>query len=308
MTSARVVVVGSCNIDLVARVATLPQPGETVLARSFATVVGGKGANQAIAAGRAGASCAIVGAVGDDAYAEGIRATLREAAVDVGGLRTVAGPSGTALIFVDDAAENSIVVISGANSTLTTLAAGDLKIIDQADAVLFQLEIPIEIIVAAATRAHGLRVLNAAPARPLPDELLEVIDLLVVNEAEATAIVRASRPGEDLRAALLRLVPRVAVTIGADGVVYADRDGAHLEVAAPKVRAVDTTAAGDTFTGVLATVLAERRPTREALELACAAASLCVETAGASTSIPSRPAIDARWAATYGRSAVPDAR
>ncbi len=307
MTTARVAVVGSCNIDLVARCAALPRPGETVLARSFTTIVGGKGANQAIAAGRAGARCAIVGAVGDDAYGEQIRSTLREANVDVGGLRTVAGPSGTALIFVDDAGENSIVVVSGANSTLTTLGEDDRRIIDEADALLFQLEIPIEIIVAAATRAHGLRVLNAAPARPLPNELLDVIDLLVVNEAEGTAIVPASRAGEDLRAALLRLVPRVAITIGADGVLYADRDGAHLEVAAPKVTAVDTTGAGDTFTGLLATALAERRPTREALELACAAASLCVETAGASTSIPSRPAIDARWAATYGPSAVPNA-
>ena len=307
MTTARVAVVGSCNIDLVARCAALPRPGETVLARSFMTIVGGKGANQAIAAGRAGARCAIVGAVGDDAYGEQIRSTLREANVDVGGLRTVAGPSGTALIFVDDAGENSIVVVSGANSTLTTLGEDDRRIIDEADALLFQLEIPIEIIVAAATRAHGLRVLNAAPARPLPNELLDVIDLLVVNEAEGTAIVPASRAGEDLRAALLRLVPRVAITIGADGVLYADRDGAHLEVAAPKVTAVDTTGAGDTFTGLLATALAERRPTREALELACAAASLCVETAGASTSIPSRPAIDARWAATYGPSAVPNA-
>ena len=307
MTTARVAVVGSCNIDLVARCAALPRPGETVLARSFTTIVGGKGANQAIAAGRAGARCAIVGAVGDDAYGEEIRSTLREANVDVGGLRTVAGPSGTALIFVDDAGENSIVVVSGANSTLTTLGEDDRRIIDEADALLFQLEIPIEIVVAAATRAHGLRVLNAAPARPLPNELLDVIDLLVVNEAEGTAIVPASRAGEDLRAALLRLVPRVAITIGADGVLYADRDGAHLEVAAPKVTAVDTTGAGDTFTGLLATALAERRPTREALELACAAASLCVETAGASTSIPSRPAIDARWAATYGPSAVPNA-
>src|SRR5439155_73659 len=109
-----------------------------------------------------------------------------------------------------------------------------------------------ETVVAAATRAHGLRVLNAAPARPLPQELLDAIDLLVVNETEATAIVPASRPGAGLRAALLRVVPRVAITIGADGVLYADRDGAHLEVAAPKVTAVDTTAAGHTFTGVLA--------------------------------------------------------
>ena len=307
MTQARVAVVGSCNIDLVARGAALPRPGETVMARSLATIVGGKGSNQAIAAARAGARCAIIAAVGDDVYADAIRATLREAGVDTSALRTVPGPSGTALIVVDDDGQNSIVVIPGANAALG-ITEPDTAVIGEADAVLFQLEVPIETVVAAATRAVGLRVLNAAPARPLPPELLDAIDLLVVNETEATAIVPASRPGAGLRAALLRVVPRVAITIGADGVLYADRDGAHLEVAAPKVTAVDTTAAGDTFTGVLATALAERRPTREALELACAAASLCVETAGASTSIPMRSAIDARWAATYAPSAASRAR
>ncbi len=305
MTAARVAVVGSCNIDLVARSATLPRPGETVLARSFATIVGGKGANQAIAAARAGAQTAIVGAVGDDAYGEDIRGTLREAGVDLRGLRTVAGPSGTALIFVDDAGENSIVVVSGANGTLTTLSATDLAIIDGADALLFQLEIPIEIIATAAARSKGLRVLNAAPARPLSRELLAAIDLLVVNETEARVLAAAGAGADVLLSGLLSLVPRVAMTLGAEGVRYADREGARYLVATPKVTAVDTTAAGDTFTGVLATALAERRSTREALELACAAASLCVETAGASTSIPSRPAIDARWAATYAPSAAP---
>jgi ribokinase len=224
---------------------------------------------------------------------------LRDAGVDTTALRTVPGPSGTALIVVDDRGENTIVVIPAANAALTALTDADTEVIAQADAVLFQLEIPIETVLAAATRARGLRVLNASPARPLPPQLLKVVDLLVVNETEATAIVPASRPGEELRAALLRLVPRVALTIGARGVLYSDRQGVRLEVAPPKVTAVDTTAAGDTFTGVLATALAERRPTREALELACAAASLCVETVGASASIPMRSAIDARWAATY---------
>jgi ribokinase len=272
-----------------------------VLARSLATIVGGKGANQAIAVGRAGARCAIVAAVGDDVYGEPIAKTLRDARVDTSALRTVPGPSGTALIVVDDRGENTIVVIPAANAALT-LTDDDTEVIAQADAVLFQLEIPIETVLAAATRARGLRVLNASPARLLPPELLKVVDLLVVNETEATAIVPGSRPGEELRAALLRLVPRVALTIGARGVLYSDRQGVRLEVAPPKVTAVDTTAAGDTFTGVLATALAERRPTREALELACAAASLCVETVGASASIPMRSAIDARWAATYSAS------
>src|SRR5437870_574345 len=165
------------------------------MARSLATIVGGKGSNQAIAAARAGARCAIIAAVGDDVYADAIRATLREAGVDTSALRTVPGPSGTALIVVDDDGQNSIVVIPGANAALTTLTEADYAVISAADAVLFQLEVPIETVVAAATRAHGLRVLNAAPARPLPHELLDAIDLLVVNETEATAIVPASRPG-----------------------------------------------------------------------------------------------------------------
>ena len=308
MTPPSVAVVGSCNIDLVARSATLPRPGETVLARSFATIVGGKGANQAIAAARAGAHTAIIGAVGEDAYSDKIRATLHEAGVDLRGLRTVAGPSGTALICVDDAGENSIVVVSGANATLTTVSATDLAIVDAADALLFQLEIPTEIIAAAAARSKGLRVLNAAPARPLSRELLAAIDLLVVNETEARVLAAAGAGADVLLSGLLSLVPRVALTLGAEGVRYADREGARYLVATPKVTAVDTTAAGDTFTGVLATALAERRPTREALELACAAASLSVETVGASSSIPSRSAIDARWAATYAPSAARPAR
>lgn len=308
MSTARIAVVGSCNIDLVARCATLPRPGETVLARSYTSVVGGKGANQAIAAARAGGRTAIVGAVGDDAHGDEIRATLREAGVDVAGLRTVAGPSGTALIFVDDAGENSIVVVSGANGTLTTLTEADLATVDFADVLLFQLEIPIEIVAAAATRSKGLRVLNAAPARPVSRDLLAAIDLLVVNEAEARTLAAAGAGTDVLLSGLLSLVPRVAMTLGAEGVQYADRDGARYLVATPKVTAIDTTAAGDTFTGVLATALAERRSTREALELACAAASLSVETAGASTSIPNRPAIDTRWNATYGARAATNAR
>ena len=299
MTVGRVAVVGSCNMDLVARCAVLPRPGETVLASSYTTIVGGKGANQAIAAGRAGAYCAIVGAVGDDAAGDQIRKTLRDAGVDVSGLRTIPGPSGTALIVVDDAGENSIVVVPGANGTLTELAAHDLDVLDRADAVLFQLEIPIEIIAPAAARSHGLRVLNAAPARALPRELLAAIDLLVVNETEARALAPRESGAAGLLRELVDFVPRVALTLGADGVRYADREGSEYVVVAPKVTAVDTTAAGDTFTGVLATALAERRSTREALELACAAASLCVETVGASTAIPTRAAIDARWAAAY---------
>lgn len=300
MTIARVTVVGSCNVDLVARCATLPRAGETVAARSLTTVVGGKGANQAIAAARAGARTSMVGAVGDDANAALIRETLREAGVSTRGIRAVPGPSGTALIAVDDAGENSIVIVAGANGALVALEGGDLETVSDADVMLFQLEVPVSITCEAAQRARGLRVLNAAPAGVLPPELLADVDLLVVNETEAEALSPGSSRDPGLRG-LVDLVPRVALTVGAEGVRYADRDGIRLRVRAPKVIAVDTTAAGDTFTGMLATALGERREIREALELACAAASLCVETLGASSSIPDRAATLARWSSAYPR-------
>lgn len=296
--TARVVVVGSCNIDLVARTASLPRAGETVVGSSLATIVGGKGANQAITAARGGASCSMVGAVGDDPYAAVITETLRASGVDTRGLRTLSGPSGTALIVVDEAGENTIVVVGGANAGLISLTDADTTTVDGADALLLQLEVPLAVSRDAAARSRGLRVLNAAPARSLPTDFLRLIDLLVVNEGEARTLA-ATRSGDSV-AALLDLVPRVAITLGARGARYADRDGLRLSVAAPKVTAVDTTAAGDTFAGMLAVGLAERRPVQEALELACAAASLCVETIGASTSIPFRIATDARWAAAYG--------
>ncbi|GAC1689725.1 MAG: ribokinase [Gemmatimonadaceae bacterium] len=295
--TGRVAVVGSCNIDLVARTATLPRPGETVLASSYAAIAGGKGLNQAIAAARAGAECSIVAAVGDDANADVIRSVLRAAGVDVRRLRTVEGPSGTALIVVDDVGENSIVVIGGANRSLTALTESDRTMVAAADALLLQLEIPLEMVIAAATCSRGLRILNAAPMGPLPQTLLDAVDLLLVNEVEAAALAGKNT---DVVAALLQRVPRVAVTRGAAGVSYGDRDGVRLEVPAPRVTAVDTTAAGDTFTGVLVAVLVEGRAIQQSLELACAAASLCVEAAGASGSIPQRQAIDVRWVATYG--------
>jgi ribokinase len=217
----------------------------------------------------------------------------------------VSGPSGTAFIVVDDSGDNSIVVVPGANGRLTSLSPAQREIIAAADVLILQLEIPLDTVIAAAQAARGLRVLNAAPARALPAELIRVIDLLVVNEEEA-ATVAGGRPDTGRGAArLLDLVPRVAITLGPEGVEYHDRDGAHHRVAAPRAHAVDSTAAGDTFVGVLAATLGERLPTAHALELACAAASLAVETVGASSSIPDRASIDARWQHAYGKARMP---
>jgi ribokinase len=300
-----VVVVGSCNVDLVARAERLPRPGETVLARELVVIPGGKGSNQAIAAARAGARSSIIGAVGDDGHAAVIRGALDGAGVDTTELRTVSGPSGIALIVVDDTGGNSIVVVPGANGRLTSLSPTQLEIIGAADVLLLQLEIPVDTVSAAARAARGLRVLNAAPARSLPADLVRVIDLLVANEDEAAIVACGGGDAERDATRLLDLVPRVAITLGADGVLYRDREGARHRVAAPRAQTVDSTAAGDTFAGVLAATLGQGLHILRALQLACAAASLAVESVGASSSIPARASIDARWEAAYGEQRMP---
>lgn len=268
-----VVVVGSVNMDLVATAPTLPKPGETVLGDSFATVPGGKGANQAIAVARAGARCSMIGAVGEDAFGEALRRNLSGAGVEVARLRTVPGPSGVALIAVDGHAENLIVVAPGANASLTELDARDRLAIEAAEVLVCQLEIPLPTVAQAAAVARGAGttvILNAAPARPLPAELLAAVDILVVNEHEAAALPEA-----------VRAVPHVVMTLGARGAMWIDRGGDGFEVPAPRVDAVDTTAAGDAFTGAFAAAWARRRPLREALAWACAAGAVCATKRGA---------------------------
>ncbi|WP_344611332.1 PfkB family carbohydrate kinase [Dactylosporangium salmoneum] len=299
--SVSVVVVGSANLDLVVSAQRLPGPGETVLGGDFRTVPGGKGANQAVAAARAGAACAFVGAVGGDAFGRQLRDGLVAAGVDVRGLRTADGPSGVALITVDAAAENCIVVAPGANATLTTLEPADRAAIAAADVLLLQLEVPPGVVAeaaAAASAAGTTVVLNAAPAAPLPGDLLALVDVLVVNEHEATIVA-----GDASIDALLRLVPRAVLTLGARGTAYGDRSGARVRVAAPSVEAVDTTAAGDAFTGALAVAWAElgAGAVEHALRWACAAGAACAERPGASVALPGRARIDALFHAAYGR-------
>ncbi|MEO3745416.1 ribokinase [Plantactinospora sp. B5E13] len=316
MMDARVVVVGSTNLDLVVTAPTLPRPGETVLGNGFSTVPGGKGANQAVAAARAGARCAFVGAVGQDGFADQLRASLADAGVDVRRLRSVPGPSGVALIAVDAGAENLIVVAPGANGELTSLADPDQAVVEAADVLLAQLEVPVEAVVQAAAwaRTAGVTViLNAAPARRLPAELLDVVDLLVVNQVEAAVIAGVDEAGgpdgglDGLLDALLALVPRAVVTLGARGVRYADRFGLRLSVPSPTVEAVDTTAAGDAFTGALAVAWAERggpvdpAAVTSALSWACAAGAACARRPGASTALPTRDEIDELFAQSYQR-------
>ncbi|MFE1266000.1 ribokinase [Streptomyces sp. NPDC058758] len=293
MTS--IVVLGSTNMDLVAYVAKAPARGETVTGRSFRTIPGGKGANQAVAAARAGGEVAMIGAVGSDDFGYRLRDTLEHCSVDTDLLRTVEGPSGTAHIVVDDEGGNAIVVVPGANGTVTSLSQGDEALIATADLLLLQLELPLSAVVdgAAHARRRGVKtVLTPAPVQPLPPELFDVTDLLVPNEHEATSLTGRADP-HAAALALLDAVPEVVVTLGAAGCLYAARGAELLTVPAPRVRAVDTTAAGDTFVGALAVALGEGRPVPEALTWAGTAAALSVRREGASTSMPYRTEIDA---------------
>ena len=278
-----VVVVGSCNVDVVAEGDRLPAPGETVISRTLMRSAGGKGANQAVAAARAGSRCAMVGAVGEDADAELVLGSLREAGVDIGLVRRVEGPTGTALIVVDAAGENQIAVVPGANARLTDLALSEHAAVAAARAVLLQLEIPMSMTLAAAAAAHAagvLVILNAAPAVPLPPGLLRMVDVLVVNLAESEQLGGARR--------LLESVPELVVTAGEEGAVYRAGRDRTLAIPAPRVRAVDSTGAGDAFTGYLAAAVAQGADVPEAMKLAVAAASIAVQRRGAAASIPSR--------------------
>ncbi|WP_306365877.1 ribokinase [Nocardiopsis sp. CC223A] len=295
MSTPRIAVFGSVNMDLVAYVDAAPATGETVTGTAFRQVPGGKGANQAVAAARAGADTVFLGAVGDDAFGTELRDNLVAAGIDATGLRTVPGPSGIAHIVVDGRGGNSIIVVPGANGEVTGTVPGDRELIGGADALLLQLELPMEAVVAAARtgRERGVRVyLTPAPARDLPDELLESVDVLVPNEHEAAAITGRTDPREAL-AALLEWVPEVLVTLGGEGSLYGARGTGPVHVPALKVEAVDTTAAGDTFCGSFAVARTEGADPAEAMRFAAAAAALSVQRHGASSSMPSRAEVEA---------------
>jgi ribokinase len=289
------VVVGSANMDLVGIAARLPLPGETVLGDDFVMMPGGKGANQAIAAARAGGHAVFLGAIGSDSFGVTLNARLTASGVDTAHVRTAYGASGVAVIMVDRSAENSILVAPGANSMFVDLTEAEEQVIVSGDVLLCQLEIPIETVTAAtrAARAGGTRtILNAAPARELPADLLANVDLLVVNEVEAQTITGSEGPD---MAALLALVPRVVLTLGGAGSRYAERDGRDETVPAFPVEATDTTAAGDAFTAALAVAWGEGRDLMEAVRWANAAGAACVRKLGASNALPTRDEIDALY-------------
>jgi ribokinase len=272
-----VVVVGSVNLDLVARVERLPRAGETLPAHGVSRHPGGKGANQALAATRLGAWVALVGAVGADPFADEALALLRAEGVDLDRVVAVEDrPTGTALIAVDDEGETTIVVDAGANAAVTVPDGV------AADVVLTVLEVPDEA-VAAAMALPGFTVLNAAPARAVPDEVLHTVDLLSVNVEEHAMLGRTA----DLDA-----LPAVAVTRGASGATLLRHGREVAQAAPPAVEAVDGTGAGDAFTAALALALATGRDDAAALRQACAVGALAATRAGAQPALPTRSELD----------------
>jgi ribokinase len=289
----RIAVVGSCNVDFVVPVAALPAPGETVLGRDHLRSPGGKGANQAVAAARLGDGVAFVGRVGVDELADTIHSALSD--VDTTFLLpTPDAPSGIALITVADGGENTIAVAPGANARLTAAdvaAAADL--LASAAVTVVQLEIPLDAVAAAVRTADGTVVLNPAPARDLPAELLSDVDVLVPNRSELGRLAGAAEPTTTAEAAALARglsgPGAVVVTMGADGALVVEGD-AVTHVPATEVEAVDATGAGDAFCGALADGLADGHDLVAATEWAVRVAGISTTRWGAQ-SVPTRAAL-----------------
>ncbi len=289
-------------MDLVTRAPRLPKGGETLIGQSFTTVSGGKGANQAVAAARLGAQVSMIGCVGSDAYGEALRGALLAEQIDCQAVSTVDGSSGVALIVVDDSSQNAIVIVPGANGALTAEAIDRFdSVIQAADVLICQLEVPDASVGHALKRGRELGktvILNPAPAsRPLPSDWYASIDYLIPNESEASALTGLVVDSlETAQAAATRLIAmgagKVIITLGAQGSLFAD--GQRFEhFPAPVVKAVDTTAAGDTFVGGFAAALAGGEDEAQAIRFGQVAAALSVTRAGAQPSIPALSEVQA---------------
>lgn len=297
MTRRHIVVLGSLNMDFVARTPRLPAPGETVLGDGFQMLPGGKGANQANAAARLAAPGALVrmaGRVGADPFADHLRASLAASGADTAHVTTAPGvATGVAMIWVDAAGQNSILVAPGANACVDAESAEALRpLYSEAACALFQLETPLPTVQRAMqiARAEGaVTILDPAPAQPLPRELLELADWLTPNETEARLLTGRDLPPAEMEQALLAMGARgVVLKLGAAGCFTG---GAMIP--GFSVNVVDTTAAGDTFNAAFAVALSENRDTADAVRFANAAAALSVTKLGAQTSAPWRREVDA---------------
>lgn len=291
--TATVCVVGSFMIDLVSRTHRRPGAGETVVGTSFATFLGGKGYNQAVAARRAGADVSFVGRVGADAYGDAFREGLRAEGIDA--THVVSDPdvgTGVGLPVIDDEGQNAIVIVPRANWSVTVEdVEAAHRAIAQADVLLLQLELPMAVVVAAAQLAHDAGttvVLNPAPYDPVPAELLKLVDVLVPNETEAQALAGLpGTTGDVVRRLADQRRGRLVVTLGDAGVVVCDDDGQLYAVdACPVAETVDTVGAGDVFCGVLGTCLANGDTLITAAETANAAAAIAVTRTGSADAAP----------------------
>jgi len=272
-----IAVIGSVNLDLVATIKNLPEPGETVTDAELSRFPGGKGANQALAAQRLGADVQLIACVGDDAAADEALLLLREGDVDLTGVRFMPGvPTGTALISVAMSGENQIVVAPGANRKLLP----EMLDVPKADALICQLEVPTDTVAKAATKFDGFFCVNLAPAKHVDVSVLQHADLIVVNEVESAWY------GDSLAAAN----GMIATTFGAAGAVLSKGGEDIARAKPPRIEAVDTTAAGDTFTAALTVALVEGQDSQQALEFACAAGAAAATKLGAQPSLPTRDA------------------
>ena len=300
-TAGNLVVLGSINADHILNLETFPTPGETVTGNQYQVAFGGKGANQAVAAGRSGANIAFIACTGDDDTGERVRKQLASDNIDIAPVSVVAGEStGVALIFVNAEGENVIGIHAGANAALTTeRVEAQRGIIAGAEALLMQLESPVESVLAAAKIAHENHtsvVLNPAPARVLSDELLALVDIITPNETEAEKLtgIRVENDNDAARAAKVlhaKGIGTVIITLGSRG-VWASVNGEGRRVPGFKVKAIDTIAAGDTFNGALVTALLEGKAMDDAIRFAHAAAAIAVTRKGAQPSVPWRKEID----------------
>jgi ribokinase len=271
----RIAVVGSINADLVVQMPKLPGRGETVSSAEPAWFPGGKGANQAVAAARMGGNVSMFGAVGDDEPGQMCLAALMQSGVNVDSVVKVSSPTSTALVMVEHSGENQIVVADGANQH----ASFDSAQVTSADAVIVQFEIPESVIAEVGKAAKGIFCVNAAPVREISAELADLIDVLIVNEYE---FVQLGKPNSGL----------VIVTAGAKEVVAYQNGEAVAKSQPPKVEALDTVGAGDTFVGAFVVAYASGKSVAESLDLACAASALSTLKLGAQSGMPTLNEVD----------------
>ncbi len=300
MGLSKIIVVGSANTDMVVKAKTLPLPGETILGGEFFMNAGGKGANQAVAAARLGGDVLLVAKVGDDIFGKQTIEGLQKEKINTSFIFIdKTAPSGTALINVNAQGENCIVVAPGANANLLPADIAKVKGMEAAQILLMQLEIPIASIEQVAKNAkqnHQKMIINPAPAQKLSDELLNGLFLLTPNETEASIltgihVVDEVTAVEAANIFLTKGVQNVIITLGKQG-AYFQNNEEHFLVAAPIVQALDTTAAGDTFSGAIAVAITEDKSWKQAIEFAVKAASIAVTRLGAQASVPYRNEID----------------